>query len=458
MPSDKPREAIDPAWAWARYEPDARRPWNLALVGHLHRRAGFGGSWPELEQALGDRPQRAVDRLLQPDAGAAEFNRTYDGYEAAAGDVRNLRAWWLRRMILTPQPLLEKMTLFWHGHFGASNRRVNDPPLMLRHVELLRSEALGSYASMLRGVAQDPAALLTLGADANRKAQPSEGFARELFRRYSLGDGNFTEADVRDAARAMTGWFVFRGQLRYIEREHDAAAKKILGNEGPWDRDDVVRIALAQPATPRLVVGKLYRRLISEIDEPSEELIAPLAESFGRDYDVAALVGTMLGSNLFFSPHSYRRRIKCPVEFAVGIVRGLEGLVSTSQLGDDLAGLGQDLYHPPTVKGWEGGHAWITAATLLGRSNLAASLLGGGAPYGDKLDPRQLAEKHGRQTPEAAARFFVDLFLQGDVASGASETLLETAPPPDPPSGGESAKWLRRVVHGLITLPEFQLA
>lgn len=446
---------IDPGWAWAPYEPDVQRPWNLVRAGHLYRRAGFGGDWPRLQQALADGPQRSIDKLLDPGADLAEFNRTYDGYADTAGGAPELRAWWLRRMILTPHPLLEKMTLFWHGHFGVSASKVSDARLMSAHVELLRKSALGSYASMVEAVSQDPAVLVALGSDVNRKAQPNQNLARELFRRFSLGEGNYTDEDVHEAARAMTGWFVLNNRLRYFEREHDPNVKKILGREGPWERADVVRIALAQPAAPQLIVGKLYRWLISETDPPGDALLAPLAESFGRDYDISKLVEAMLRSNLFFSPTAYRQRIKGPVEFAVGIARAMEGLVPTMQLGGDLAAIGQALYDPPTVKGWPGGRAWINEATLVRRSNLAAALLGGGKPYGDHLDPRRLASKYGHDTPEAAAPFFVDLLfggdLQADVVEAVRGDLADAA-------GGEPDGRLRRFVHGLVTLPEFQLA
>jgi uncharacterized protein (DUF1800 family) len=443
-----PTTALDPASAWAPYQPDARRPWNPALAGHLYRRAGFGADWSQLQAALADGPQKSIDRLLEPDADVAEFNRTYDRYASSAGGTADLRAWWLRRMILTPHPLLEKMTLFWHGHFGISNHRVGDAELMARHVGLLRADALGSFATMMEGVSQDPAVLLGLGSDANRKAQPNEKLPREFFRQFSMGEGNYTEQDVEAAARAMTGWFVLNNRLRYIDREHDPAAKRIFGQEGPWERADVVRITLAQPAAPRLVVRKLYRWLISETDDPGDALIDPLAESFARDYDVAGLVGTMLRSNLFFSPEAYRRRIKGPVEFAMGIIRGLEGLVPTLQLGGDLADLGQDLYCPPTVKGWLGGRDWINKATMAGRTNLASALVSGQKPYGDKLDPGKVAEAHGRADAEDARGFFIDLFLQGDVPPGVVETL---------PAAG-TAESLRRFLRGLFALPEFQLA
>jgi uncharacterized protein (DUF1800 family) len=271
--------------------------------------------------------------------------------------------------------------------------------------------------------------------------------------RFGMGLGHFDEEDVREAARAFTGWFVFRGRLRYIEREHDPGTKKVLGREGNFDGDDVVGIVLQQPATARLLVRKLYRWLISETHEPSDALVAPLAQSLADGYDVAGLVETILRSNLFYSPAAYRQRIKCPVEFALGIARPLEAMIPTTRLGSDLARLGQNLYHPPTVNGWAGGRYWITGTTLVGRSNLALALVSGSDVYGGKLDPLAVAAKHGHQTPEAAAPFLIDLFLQNDLDDTVRDALLQSLA-----AEGNPSERLRRFTHTLLTLPEFQLA
>ncbi|MHC4229207.1 MAG: DUF1800 domain-containing protein [Planctomycetota bacterium] len=445
--TEKPPE---PDWAWTAYEPNANRPWNLALAGHLYRRAAFGASWDQLQQALSDGPQRTIDTLLIPEADTTTFNRAYDEYETSAGSVDELRAWWLRRMIQTPHPLLEKMTLFWHSHFAANGAQVKNARLMQKHVGLLRSQALGSFQGLLESISRDPAVLIWLGAEASRKARPNENFARALMESFTLGPDHCTEKDIREASRAFTGWFVLRSKLRYIPREHDDNVKQILGLEGNFMGDDVLRIVLEQPTTPRRLVRKLYRWLICETEEPSEMLIAPLVESFAADYNVLRLAETMLRSNLFFSPAAYRRRIKCPVEFALGIVKGLEGTVSTTELAKDMADLGQNLYHPPTVKGWVGGRHWINSATIVDRFNLASDLLRGEGPYGDKLKPWEVARRHGCSTAESARRFLTDLFLQD-----AGETLPKTAPA----SLGEDSKAeMRRFTHTVVTLADFQLA
>ncbi len=227
--SQRPAPA-DPGRAWAPYEPDAARPWNLALAAHLYRRAAFGAGWEQLQQALADGPQRTVDKLLRPQADVEAFNRRCDESEnVAAGSVDSLRAWWLRRMMETPHPLLEKMTLFWQGYFPVNAGEVNNPRLMKEHVQLLRRHALGSFGTLLPAIARDPAMLIWLGAEVNRKAAPNDRFVRPLLETFTLGPGHFAEEDVREATRAFTGRFVLRGQLRDLPQEHDRTAKSILG-------------------------------------------------------------------------------------------------------------------------------------------------------------------------------------------------------------------------------------
>jgi uncharacterized protein (DUF1800 family) len=452
----KPEKLNDSQWAWAPYKPDNERPWNLTLAGHLYRRAAFGADWDQLQRALSEGPQQTIDKLLRPQSDVESFNATHDEYETSANSVNDLRAWWLRRMIQTPHPLLEKMALFWHSHFATSGVKVKDARLMRQHVRLLRSQALGSFKTLLEGISRDPAVLIWLDADANRKALPNENFVRSLMETFTIGPDHCTEKAIKEASRAFTGWFVLRGKLHYIPREHDNRIKHFLGQEGKFTSDDVVRMLLEQPATAQRVVRKLYRWLISETNEPGDNLIAPLTESFAKDYDVLKLTETMLRSNLFFSSAAYRQRIKCPVEFAVGIVRGLEGIVSTTKLAQDLANLGQNLYHPPTVKGWTGGRYWMSSASVADRYNLASALLRDSGPYENKLNPRAIAEKHEHSTTESASRFLLELFLQDDLDPGVCETLLKTIKvKADAESLEEN---LRRFSYEVVTLPEFNLA
>jgi uncharacterized protein (DUF1800 family) len=202
------------------------------------------------------------------------------------------------------------------------------------------------------------------------------------------------------------------------------------------------------------VVRKLYRWVISETEEPDADLIAPLVESFAKDYDVLRLIEKMLRSNLFFSSAAYRQRIKSPIEFALGVIKGLEGVVSTTHLAQDLAVLGQNLYHPPTVKGWTGGRHWIHGASITGRYNLALALLKKSGPYEKKLNPQKVAEKYGCSTPESASLLLLELFLQDDVDSGVHKMLSKMI---RTKTDGFDAT-MRRFTHAVVTLPEFHLA
>ncbi len=451
-----PESPPDPIWAWAPFVPDASRPWDLRKAGHLFRRAAFGATWGQLEQALSAGPAGTVDRLLRPEGDVLAFDRTFDEYEAAAIDPDAVTAdtfceWWLRRMIQTPHPLQEKMTLFWHGHFAARNFLVKNGRLMARYVGQLREHALGRFQPLLSAVLQDPAVRLSLDANANRKMKLDLALARALLERFSVGAGVATERDVRETARALSGLAVLRNQSRFLALEHDAGAKVVLGAAGNWTEADVVRLAASHPATSRHLARRFYRWFVSEADEPADDLLAPLADAFGRDGDLGRLVGMVLRSNLFFSAAAYRRRVKSPLEFALGLVIGLDGLVATSRLAGDLAALGQNLGEPPTAAGWEGGTAWINPATLVGRANLAASLLSGSGSYGAGLDPQTAADAHGRGAPARSGRWLIDLLIQGDLPSPVERLLLESAP-----KGQDEP--LRRLAHMLVTLPEFQLS
>lgn len=450
-----PHADIDPAWAWAEYVPDDKRPWTLALAGHLLRRAGFGASWNTLQLALEAGPKETVERLVRPAANVASFERTMSGDELAvarASGVDTLRAWWLLRLLKTPHPLQEKMTLFWHSHFGVRNSRVNDTQLMLRHVQTLREHALGSYRAMLEAAAADVAVLLSVGAERSPKVQPNENFIRQLMEHYSVGPGHYGDEDVREAARAFTGWSVLRGRLRFLAHEHDDGAKQVLGAKGDWEAKDIVRIVLDQPATPRLIARKLYRWFVSEVEEPNSELLDPLAEMLAEQYDVGEVVETILRSNVFYSEMAYRRRVKSPVEYALGLGLGLEADIATLPLGPALAALGQDLYNPPTSRGWVGGAHWINAVTMLGRQKLAESMLAAKGPYLGKLDPALWAATKDCTAPREAAELLIGLLLQNDVAGDTKDRLVATVPES---SLDQSSNALRELTLRVVTLPEF---
>ena len=233
-----------------------------------------------------------------------------------------LQAAWLQRMIDGVEPLREKMTLFWHNHFATSIAKVNDGSLMERQYELLFTHALGNFRPLLQEISRDPAMLVWLDSNQNVKGKPNENYAREVMELFTLGVGNYTEKDIREAARAFTGWHTSGGRFTFVHGEHDDGPKTVLGQTGNWDGDDVVRILLDQPACARFLVRKLYRFLVSENVAPPDALLDPLADAFRKsDYDIAVLVRTILRSQHFFSAYAYRQKVKWPVEYAVGVVR-----------------------------------------------------------------------------------------------------------------------------------------
>jgi uncharacterized protein (DUF1800 family) len=370
-------------------------------------------------------------------------------------------------MLYTPHPTREKLTLFWHNHFATSNSKVNNAGYMLGQYRLMHRHALGSFRTLLQEMSRDPAMMVWLDTGLSKKGMPNENYARELMELFSLGIGHYTEKDIREAARAFTGWELKGDTPVFDTRQHDAGEKTFLGRTGNWKGEDIVRICLEQPACAPFVVGKLWRFLVSETTAPTPELIAPLVEQFRKSgYDFGALVKTVLRSNLFFSPLAYRARVKPPVDFALGIVRGLEGRIGTTALAQALAGLGQDVFYPPSVKGWDGGPAWLNGQTLLFRQNLALALTSTEDDrFQARCDPAALLRRHGVEGDEAAVDFLLRLFLQGDVPAESRERLLNYLR--DARSRPVASYWTaadaadhraRAVCHLVLTLPEFQLS
>src|SRR5262249_16495681 len=239
----QPLDKIDPILAWKPWEPDAKQPWDLKWAGHLYRRAGFGATHEELLNAVHNGLSTTMKSLFEGDPQRAARDRALakEGVVVARkGDVLDLRGWWVERMLQSGQPLREKMTLFWHKHFATSLSKVQSTALMHRQNELLRRHALGKFEPLLLDVSKDPAMLVWV--DSNRKVagKPNENYARELMELFSLGVGNYVEKDVREAARAFTGWHTDGKQFSFAAALHDPEEKTVLGETGPWDGGDVV--------------------------------------------------------------------------------------------------------------------------------------------------------------------------------------------------------------------------
>jgi hypothetical protein len=467
--AEKRDSNLDPSWAWAPYKPSAEAPWNLQRVGHLYRRAGFGADYAALRAGVEAGPEQTITLLLEGGPGQEEFEKASEKLAesiARANNAQQMRAWWLNRMLYSPHPLREKLTLFWHNHFATSNAKVQSTRLMLGQYDLMRRQAQGSFAELLQAMSKNPAMLVWLDGKGSKKGNPNENYAREIMELFSLGIGHYTEMDIREAARAFTGWDVVASEAVFKSADFDDGVKTILGQTGRFKAEDAVRICLEQQSAAPFILNKLFKFLVSETVPASPALLAPLAEDFrSSNYNFGALVARVLRSNLFFSTTAYRTRIKSPVEFTLGIVKALEGRVGTTALAVALGELGQDLFYPPNVKGWDGGPAWLNGQTLLFRQNLSLALTSTeDLRFGARTDPAALIRRAGRKTDDEVVAYFLDLFLQNDVPAESRTRLLdyqhkahEQSVPLYWSSADAADHRVRALCHLVLTLPEFQL-
>jgi uncharacterized protein (DUF1800 family) len=280
-----------------------------------------------------------------------------------------LRAWWMHEMLVTPSPITERMTLFWHNHFVSSQQKVRSSRLMYRQNATLRENALGSFADLVHAASKDPAMLIYLDTAQSRKGRPNENFAREVMELFTLGEGHYGEADVKEAARAFTGWSVDRdtGRYRFRRGIHDYGVKTVLGKSGRFDGDDVLDIILARPQTAEFITAKLWREFVSAEPDPRE--VQRIAKAFAsRDYDIAVALRLLLLTDAFWDPANRGTMVKSPVELVVGTLRQLDVAPGAAMPFVVLAaGMGQNLFSPPNVKGWPGGEHWINSTSLLAR-------------------------------------------------------------------------------------------
>src|SRR5271166_5793378 len=323
--------------AWAAFEPTPDDPWDLRKVAHLHRRAGFGATRAELERDVAAGPAESVGRFLNPPDPSEEEKLVRDSLRAGAvgsSVPRRLRAYWLYRMLFGGDPLRERLTLFWHGHFATSLTKVDSVIALAGQVETLRERALGGFAGLLDAMIADPAMLVWLDGGTSHRERPNENFAREFLELFTLGQGAYSERDIREAARAFTGWVSEGGHriagdsnpnFAFDDEAHDPGPKTFLGQAGNWKAADNVRITLARPEAARHLAHKLYRAFVAEEPDPAPELIEPLADTLrSSDYSIHRVIDVILRSRHFYSKASYRHRIKSPVEFTVGLLRMLE--------------------------------------------------------------------------------------------------------------------------------------
>jgi uncharacterized protein (DUF1800 family) len=451
-----------PAEAWLPYKPSDVAPWNRQRVVHLHRRAGFAATWTEIERDLTDGPQAAVDRLIKPNPDRERVEsfeamaRTIGDAAAASNSPNRLKAWWLYRMLFSPDPLGERLTLMWHNHFATSNRKVQDLVLMREQNELIREHARAPFAELLRAVVKHPAMLLWLDADANRKGKANENLAREMMELFTLGIGHYTESDVQAGARALTGWAVIDGHFGFREARHDGETMTFLGTTAPLTGDDLLAIVTKNPATAERLVWRICRTFLGETKVDDSALNALVDGLRAHNLDVSWAVETVLRSQRFFSGASLDNRVAGPIEWAVGAVRALELLnppPSTLLLAEWTTRMGQDLFYPPNVGGWTEGRAWLGSQSIVARSNFAAALVEGQLWYPKrKIDLWPLVKQHAKTSELPDAVIWIAELFWGEANHDAVSEIVAAAAP------AKSDTRLSTAVALLLARPESQLS
>ncbi len=439
------------ALATASLRPLAPQQFGYAQARHLLNRAGWGGTPQQIVALQMMGLDAAVDYLVDYESiDETVPNPTYDpnilrpytpeeqemlrvarerGDQATIDRLRekrlameredarqmgDLRRWWLGRIIRSPRPLEDKLTLLWHGHFASNYRTVENSFMMLQQNVMLRRHAKDSFAKAAASIIRDPAMIKFLNNDSNRKGRPNENLARELMELFTLGEGNYTENDIKEGARALTGYGIEGNNFRFYRDRHDDGYKQILGQRGNFNGDDFVNLCLQRRSCGEFICLKLYRHFVGDLpdgpDAPARSVITNLARQLVRDkYRLGGVLKTLFRSEHFYDPAIMGNMIKSPTQLVAGIVRTLDTPVrDIGALVDAMDMMGQRLFDPPSVKGWNGGRAWINTSTLFIRQNLATYLITGKSSYDRgwsrhhlNYDPSFLIEGMPIRTPSA---------------------------------------------------------
>lgn len=497
--------------------PVRKADWSYEHARHLLWRAGFGGDESQVRWLAEIGPEKAVDAILNVEKVPAEAVKADEfnaGIIAPPNEeerqmarraqqmqdedtlarirlerqrreredrlqMNEVQKWWLRRLIETPRPLEEKMTLFWHGLLATSFRTIENSYHMFVQNQLFRKHALGSYAELLTGLIRDPAMLAYLDNNDSRRNKPNENLAREIMELFSLGIGNYTEDDIKQGARALTGYTFEDDEFRFQKNNHDTGTKSILGQTGTWTGDDFVRIILDQQACAKFITRKLYSYFVADVPpderggdkdlEPAQRtVLRQLADAFrGGRYEIKPLLRRLFLSEHFYEARFRNDQIKSPAMLVVGAARSLRTPVrDLSILNDAMDLMGQKLFYPPSVKGWDGGRSWINTSTYFVRQNVLAFLIAGKKPQGYDatadsqpydamalLGPYPKDSGVGRREPGAVAEALLRLTL-GWSPETPKQTLAEYVASQD---GVVDNRTVTGMLLLITTMPEYQL-
>jgi uncharacterized protein (DUF1800 family) len=419
-------QAGDSAWA-DDLSPISVADWDHDTAAHLLERAGFGGTPSDVAKLAAMTPEAAIASLVDyhtvadtlspfdaspiwdpamdpfpksraeavriaretgmsmgvamlPEGESRRLqpvvNTFFYGLRSNAIETQRLALWWGQRMLLSTRPLEEKLTLFWHGHFSTGNTKVRDTRMMLRQNEMLRTHAAGSFRDLLLGILKDPAMLVYLDNRENVKDHPNENFGRELLELFTMGVGNYSEEDIREASRAFTGWTNNVLEFHFEATQHDYGPKTFLGQTGLYDGTDIIELILDQEPTAEYIAGKLYRYFVRQ--DLSQTIQAELGATLrNANYELAPLLARIFMSRDFYSAPSVATQIKSPVHLIVSTYRklGLQEMPTIPDFNRLTASLGQTMFNPPNVAGWAGGRSWITPGSLLQRGNLFRTVM-----------------------------------------------------------------------------------
>ncbi|PTT02391.1 DUF1800 domain-containing protein [Pedobacter sp. HMWF019] len=468
---------------------------NFFKVKHLYNRAGFGIAYPELEHLSRKNLHKSIKELFSnaqkiTDLSTVDASQTRQQLLIQAGlngkkdfspeekeqrqeiirkisqKGRDLNIEWIQRMISTDTPLLEKMTLFWHGHFAC---RSGNPLFSQQLNNIQRKYALGSFKTLLIEVSKSPAMLQYLNNQQNRKNHPNENFARELMELFTIGRGNYTEQDIRESARAFTGWTYNKdGDFEFKPYIHDTGSKIFFGKTGNFDGEAIIDIILEKPATATFICRKLYTFFVS--DTPNEAHIQELSSCFyDQQYDIAAVMKKMFEAEWFYSPENTGNKIKSPAELLVGLSREFFVTYNKPQVLIQLqSSLGQYLFNPPNVAGWPGGRSWIDSSSLMLRMKIPSLVLNDGLiDFNAKADPEEEAllainrkpkiQKKSYINAEANWEKFLNTLPKNCSTADLAAFLLQPLPGSKIKSLTTNSSDLKKTAIEITSTPEYQL-
>lgn len=434
-------------------------------IKQLLRRAGFGYTPQELKYYKNLGYKGTLNELLNPKSVDNSILET--AIREQAFDFTNsneLRRWWLYRMTFTRRPLEEKMTLFLHGHFATSDRKVRNPHAMYVQNMLFRKYALGDFHKLLLAVSKDPAMIIWLDNQQNRKGKPNENFAREVMELFTVGIGNYSETDIKEAAKAFTGWQTKPDGFFFNKNQHDFSEKKFFFQVGNFNGDDIIAILVKHPLTGKFLSRKLITFFAH--DDPDKAFVERVAQAYEtNNYSLRCMLEAIFSDKSFLTDRTYHAKIKSPAELVVGSLKVLQIENLDNDLPQMMGAMGQDLFQPPSVKGWDGGSAWISSDTMMERFNFAARMV---TTRFDELTGKstmkQLIERQGLQSPTDLVNYFTDLLVDADIPKTAKEKLVRYM---SSDLNGKKISMiedertldakLRGLVHLIMTLPTYQL-